>query len=264
VAATLPIRYDPVREQGQADDTTANANERRRPMKRTALKMLLARVALGAFALSAVTPAWADNDKKNHNPPGHSKHRDDDRGKGGGHGHDKARGGPPAWAPAWGYRGKEKLKYKRGARYYEVEPASLVQIGNNGFGTCNRDVIGAILGGAAGAAAGSQFGKGDGKIFTTVGGAIIGALIGGNLGQAMDQTDQNCVGQILERAPNDSTVAWRDPDRQRQYQVTPTRTYQTPSGAYCREYQTQIVIDGRIEDAFGAACREPDGSWKKS
>ena len=233
-------------------------------MIRDTLKILIAGLALIALALPAATPAFADKDKKNHTPPGHSKQRGDDRGKGRDHGRDKAHGGPPAWAPAWGYRGKEKLKYKRGNRFYEVEPASLIQVGSNGFGTCNRDVIGALLGGAAGAAAGSQFGKGDGKIFTTVGGAIIGALIGGNLGQAMDQTDQNCVGQVLERAPNDSTVTWRDPDRQAQYQVTPTQTYQSPSGNYCREYQTQIVIGGRVENAFGTACREPDGSWKKS
>ncbi len=211
-------------------------------MNRTALKTLLAGAALAAFTLTTATPGYAD--KKDHNPPGHSKRSDDhDRGKG--KDHDKARGGPPHWAPAWGYRGKEKLRYKRGTRYYDVEPATLIQVGSNGFGTCNRDVIGALLGGAAGAAAGSQFGKGDGRIFATVGGAIIGALVGGNLGQAMDQVDQNCVGQILERAPNDSAVAWQDPDRRNQYQVTPTRTYQTPAGVYCREYQTQIVISGQ-------------------
>ena len=37
----------------------------------------------------------------------------------------------------------------------------------------------------------------------------------------------------------------------------------TVSGTYCREYQTQIIIAGRVENARGTACRQPDGTWKK-
>ena len=31
---------------------------------------------------------------------------------------------------------------------------------------------------------------------------------------------------------------------------------------YCREFQKQIIIDGRTEQAYGVACRQPDGIWK--
>jgi hypothetical protein len=31
---------------------------------------------------------------------------------------------------------------------------------------------------------------------------------------------------------------------------------------YCREFQKQIIIDGRTEQAYGVACRQPDGTWK--
>jgi len=45
--------------------------------------------------------------------------------------------------------------------------------------------------------------------------------------------------------------------------VTPTREgYQPSSGAYCREYQQEIVVGGRVERGYGKACRQPDGSWK--
>jgi surface antigen len=80
----------------------------------------------------------------------------------------------------------------------------------------------------------------------------------------MDQVDQNCVGQALERAPKGQTVIWKNPDQNREYQVTPTRTYQTEGGAYCREYQTEIIIDGRVERAHGTACRQADGTWKRT
>jgi len=44
--------------------------------------------------------------------------------------------------------------------------------------------------------------------------------------------------------------------------VTPTKTYQTANGTYCREYQTTVLIDGKQERATGTACRQADGSWR--
>jgi surface antigen len=43
--------------------------------------------------------------------------------------------------------------------------------------------------------------------------------------------------------------------------VTPVRTYQS-GGTYCREFQSNVVIGGKDEKAYGTACRQPDGSWK--
>ncbi len=165
------------------------------------------------------------------------------------------RGGPPPWAPAHGYRNKHRYKSAKDGRIYEFIPADLIRIPEIGFGKCDRETIGAVLGAAAGGAVGSKIGKGDGKVL---------ASVGGNIGRAMDQVDQNCVGQILERAPNGSPVTWKDPDRGANYAVTPTKTYRRSDGRYCREYQTKIVIDGRTQDAFGTACRRNDGSWEKT
>ncbi len=223
-------------------------------MTRQSPKRIAVILCMAAFATTATAGAFAHH-RPDHNPPGHSK---------GGDGPPRATGGgPPAWAPAWGYRGKQKIRYSRNGTAYEADPGDLVRLPDVGLARCNRDLIGAVLCGAVGAAAGSQIGKGDGRVLATVGGAIIGALVGGNLGRAMDRVDQNCVGQALERAPDGRAVAWDDPDRRGGYTVTPTRTWQTGSGAWCREYRTKIVIDGRTEDAVGAACRQPDGSWKK-
>jgi hypothetical protein len=34
------------------------------------------------------------------------------------------------------------------------------------------------------------------------------------------------------------------------------------SGRYCREYQTSGRIAGRLEQLWGVACLQPDGSWE--
>lgn len=42
--------------------------------------------------------------------------------------------------------------------------------------------------------------------------------------------------------------------------ITPAAPFEPPP--YCREFQKQIVIDGRTERAYGVACLQPDGTWK--
>ena len=56
-------------------------------------------------------------------------------------------------------------------------------------------------------------------------------------------------------------MAWTNPDTGHTGTVTPTRTYQSGNG-YCREFQNTVTIDGKKENAYGTACRQPDGSWK--
>jgi len=40
------------------------------------------------------------------------------------------------------------------------------------------------------------------------------------------------------------------------------RDGRTDSGAYCREFQSEIIVGGERETGYGTACRQPDGSWK--
>ena len=37
---------------------------------------------------------------------------------------------------------------------------------------------------------------------------------------------------------------------------------QSTQGQYCREFQRDIIIDGKPERAYGTACLQPDGTWK--
>jgi len=204
---------------------------------RRVLKTLMAVALLTTLAATATTPVSAD---------------------------------PPPWAPAHGWRAKQYDKYEHKhynrhayQRHYEQERTAGYQAPYGlDLGQCNRAVLGGVLGGAAGAAIGSTVDKHDGRRAAIIGGTIIGVLVGGAIGQYMDSIDQNCIGQTLEHVPDGETIVWRNPNVGGNYQVTPAETYQRDDGRYCREYITEVVIGGRRQQAYGTACRQPDGSWQ--
>ena len=166
---------------------------------------------------------------------------------------------PPPWAPAHGYRAKAKGKHKQ--KHAHISPHVISVPIDLELGGCNRDVIGAVLGGAAGGVLGSTVGSGSGQTAAIIGGTIIGVIVGGSVGRSMDEIDQNCVGHALERASDGQTIVWQGQNNEI-YEVTPTRTYRTASGPYCREYTTDAIIAGKTQTIFGQACRQPDGYWR--
>ncbi len=122
--------------------------------------------------------------------------------------------------------------------------------------------VGALGGGAFGGLIAAAAGGGGAAI---AGAVIGGALLGGLAGNYLDQRDKQLAAQAqqraLESAPTGQPVAWSNPDSGHQGTVTPVRTYQS-EGSYCREFQSDVVINGKPEKAYGTACRQPDGSWK--
>jgi len=44
--------------------------------------------------------------------------------------------------------------------------------------------------------------------------------------------------------------------------VTVLRDGTSTTGRYCREFQQEVTIGGKREQAYGTACRNPDGSWE--
>lgn len=125
---------------------------------------------------------------------------------------------------------------------------------------------GTILGGIVGAAIGSQFGGGKGQLVAVGVGTLFGALIGRDIGRTMDYADRGYAtgsfGHAMEYAPTCSTITWNNPGSGNNGTVTPTHTYEPEPGRYCREFQQEVVIGGQIQDAYGTACRQPDGSWE--
>ncbi len=126
----------------------------------------------------------------------------------------------------------------------------------------SNKTMGTVGGGAAGAVIGSRFGQGKGRDIAMVAGAIGGALLGGMIGESMDANDQSRTQQALNNTPTGQSVAWKNPDTQSQYEVTPVSTFNNKSGQNCREYKTVATINGKRETLHGTACRQSDGTWK--
>lgn len=123
--------------------------------------------------------------------------------------------------------------------------------------------IGALGGAAAGGLIAAAAGGGAAGIAA---GVIGGGLLGGALGSHLDSQDRAYAYRTqqyaLETAPAGRTSTWHNPDSGHSGTYTPTSTYQSPSGTYCREFQQTVNVGGRVERAYGQACRQPDGSWK--
>jgi len=129
-----------------------------------------------------------------------------------------------------------------------------------------KETGGTLLGAGLGALLGSQFGSGRGQLAAVAIGALGGAMLGNSIGRSLDRADRIHAARAAEAAhsaPIGQPVVWRNPDSGNQGSITPLREgNDSATGAYCREYQQSVTVDGRTEQAYGTACRQPDGSWK--
>lgn len=125
-----------------------------------------------------------------------------------------------------------------------------------------KQSAGTLIGAVGGGLAGSQIGSGSGRLVATGVGTLLGAMIGNNVGQSLDRADRI----YLERASYDAFEtgaprAWRNPDSGNYGTVSPGYAYES-HGRYCREYQHTVYVGGQPQEAYGTACRQPDGSWE--
>lgn len=123
------------------------------------------------------------------------------------------------------------------------------------------------IGGLGGATAGGLIAAAVGANPAAIAGAVIlGGLTGGLIGHLVDNHDKELAAKsaqnALETAPSGTTVAWKNPDNGHSGTVTPVKTYQNANGQYCREYTQTVTIEGKPEQSYGTACRQPDGAWK--
>lgn len=126
-----------------------------------------------------------------------------------------------------------------------------------GFGTVGGAVAGGLIG--------SRFGGGSGKLVAVGIGTLLGAFAGREIGSSLDKADQAYADRAATQAyaaPIGQRISWNNPQSGNQGVIVPVRDGYDGSGSYCREFQQSIVVGGRTEQAFGTACRQPDGSWK--
>ncbi|MEQ8735213.1 MAG: RT0821/Lpp0805 family surface protein [Rhodospirillaceae bacterium] len=143
--------------------------------------------------------------------------------------------------------------------------ASLAVTGCAADGSNQNETLGTLLGAAAGAWAGSSIGSGDGQIIATAAGTMLGAAVGNKVGRSMDELDRIKAADAQRNAysaPIGETIVWNNVDSGNYGNVTPVRDGYTDSGRYCREFQTEVTVDGEQQKGYGTACRQEDGSWQ--
>lgn len=129
-----------------------------------------------------------------------------------------------------------------------------------------KQTIGGLGGAVLGGLLGSQVGGGSGRLVAVGAGAVLGGLLGSSIGKSLDDTDKLMMERTtqasLEHVQTGQTSTWSNPDSGHAGTITPTKTYQEPGGQYCREYQQTVTVGNEQQEAYGTACRQPDGSWK--
>ena len=128
-----------------------------------------------------------------------------------------------------------------------------------------REVSGGLAGAALGGLLGAQFGSGSGQLAGTAIGVLIGTLVGSEIGHSMDEVDRMRANQAVVKshsAPLGEKITWNNPESGHRGTITPTRDGYSDSGSYCREFYQTVDIGGRTEEAYGVACRQPDGTWR--
>ncbi len=129
-----------------------------------------------------------------------------------------------------------------------------------------KETAGTLIGAVGGALLGSTIGGGQGQLVAVAAGTMLGAWIGNEVGKSLDRADRVALQGAQETAytsPVGQPIVWNNPDSGNFGTVTPMRDgTDTQSGQYCREFQNEVTIGGRIEQAHGVACRQPDGTWR--
>lgn len=124
---------------------------------------------------------------------------------------------------------------------------------------------GAVLGGVGGALLGSMFGSGTGRLAAIAVGTLAGAFIGNEVGKSLDKADRAAIDRAENKAttaPIGQTIKWNNPDSGNRGTVTPIRDGKDKKGRYCREFKQTIEVSGKLEEGYGTACKQADGSWQ--
>ncbi|MPY76563.1 MAG: hypothetical protein GEU87_20180 [Alphaproteobacteria bacterium] len=90
--------------------------------------------------------------------------------------------------------------------------------------------------------------------FTAISVALIGAL-----SEAQQRSYEDA--QIrAAAAPIGQAIYWNDAGAAGS--VTAVREGTSSQNRYCREFQQTVTVGGNSEQAYGTACRQPDGAWE--
>lgn len=89
------------------------------------------------------------------------------------------------------------------------------------------------------------------------------AILALQLVDTLNESQRDHYAWAQQRAvavPLGETIDWQDSGVYGA--VTPVRDGIDGGGRYCREFQHQVTVGGRLQSAYGVACRQPDGAWE--
>lgn len=172
--------------------------------------------------------------------------------------------GYPAWYsyPVWTgprviYRSSPRERYV----YRSTGDDCAVYYTNN-----DNEVLGSVIGAIGGGVIGHQVGKGSGQALATFAGVLLGSVVGGQIGRDLDEAERlrlaSATQYALENQRSGTRTVWDNPDRRVCGVVVPRPAFKNERDQYCREFQQTVVIDGKKQNAYGTACRQPDGQWQ--
>jgi surface antigen len=68
--------------------------------------------------------------------------------------------------------------------------------------------------------------------------------------------------ETLEGAPDGATRSWLNQDSGHRGTITPTRTYLSTAGIFCRDYREELVLGEQSGRFDHAACRDDSAGWR--
>ncbi|MDX2027367.1 MAG: glycine zipper 2TM domain-containing protein [Alphaproteobacteria bacterium] len=132
------------------------------------------------------------------------------------------------------------------------------------------EFFGTLTGAALGGLVGNQFGRGTGNVAATAAGVFVGGLAGNEIGRSMDRRAFYASRNSYAYAPaytSPPPVYYRAayvPNYVAPPEPSPAMLYAGDpyDGNYCREYSQLVRIGNRVEESYGTACLQRDGSWR--
>jgi surface antigen len=128
--------------------------------------------------------------------------------------------------------------------------------------------VGAVGVGAISGLACSPLGKGNGKTAIVGACSMLGGIAGLLMGNQYSQQQQVARAYQAPRVPTMRQPAYQQPAYQQppyeeEGQLSLGQSFSNPNtGELCREFQHRAKVGGRIQQVYGTACQQRDGTWK--
>ena len=110
----------------------------------------------------------------------------------------------------------------------------------------------------------NQFDRETGRLTAAGTSVMVAGLIDGEIGPAIGQSNSVNYYGNQSRYPAPEKADYPKPYIPNYVAPSaPPPTYiDNVSGDYCRDYSELIKVGGHVQESYGTACLQPDGSWR--